>query len=147
MAQPRPSRAHVVGRTVAVALLAAAPAGTLGIPPFDHITPAAGGLSVLLRCPVACVAAAVLRSVPARWPGADGPLSDPAPYRQGLLLGRFIQAFALRSQRIGGVRRDSWAHMPAVAPAPSASRWFWLQTIAFGDSRLHHRHRYATDVA
>jgi len=147
MAQPRPSRAHVAGRTVAVALLAAAPAGTLGIPPFDHITPAAGGLPVLLRCPVACVAAAALLSVPAHRPGADGPLADPAPYCRGLLLGRFIQAFALRSQRTSRVRRGSWAHMPAVAPAPSASRWFWLQSIAFGDSRLHHRHRYATYVA
>jgi hypothetical protein len=66
MAQPRPSRAHVAGRTMAVVLLAAAPAG---IPSFDHITPAAGALPVLLPCPVACVAAAALLSVLARLPG------------------------------------------------------------------------------
>jgi hypothetical protein len=71
MAQPRPSRAHVAGRTVTVALLAAAPAGTLGIPSFDHITPAAGGLPALLRCPVACVAAAALL-VRARPPAGRG---------------------------------------------------------------------------
>jgi hypothetical protein len=125
MAQPRPSRAQVTGRSAAVVLLAAAAAGTPGIPPFDHITPAAGGLPVFLACPVACAAAAAFLSVPAR----------------------FIQPFTVLSQRISGVRRGSRAHMPAVAPAPYASRWFWLQTIAFGDSRLHHRHRYVTYVA
>jgi len=83
MAQPRPSRAQVTGRSAAVVLLAAAAAGTPGIPPFDRVTPAARGLPVFLACPVACAAAAALVSVPAR----------------------FIQPFTVRSQRISGVRR------------------------------------------
>jgi hypothetical protein len=44
MAQPRPSRAHVTGWIVALALLAAAPAGTLGISSLDHTTRLAGGI-------------------------------------------------------------------------------------------------------
>ena len=64
MAQPRPLRVHVTGRTAAVVLLAAAPAGTPGIPSFDRVTH--GGLPVLLPCPVACAAAKALLSVPTR---------------------------------------------------------------------------------
>jgi len=109
MAQPSPSRAHVTGRTAAAVLLAAAPAGTPGIPPFDHITPAAGGLPVLLPCPVACAAAAALLSVPTRGPGPQAAGVMTVSSRRGnatggceevvlnrrddssLFLGRFIQ--------------------------------------------------------
>ena len=151
MAQPSPSRAHVTGRTAAVVLLAAAPAGTPGIPPFDHITPAAGGLPVLLPCPVACAAAAALLSVPTRQPGPAGCWGNDRPQQtrqrdEGMRGGclkpqrRFIPlSWPLhpgpdhgRGQRLSGVRRGSRAHMPAVAPVPYASRWFRLQTIALG---------------
>jgi len=44
MAQPRPSLAHVTGWIVALGLLPATPAGTLGIPSFDHTTRLAGGI-------------------------------------------------------------------------------------------------------
>ena len=151
MAQPRPSRAHVAGRSVAVVLLAAAPAGTPGIPSFDHITPAAGGLPVLLPCPVACAAAAALLSVPARqaalagcW-GSDRPQQtrqrDQAmrggclkPQRRFIPLSWPLQPAPDygRGQRLSGVRRGSRAHMPAVAPALNASRRLWLQSIALG---------------
>jgi hypothetical protein len=42
MAPPRPSRAHVTGRIVALILLAAAPAGTPWIASYSHTTAAAG---------------------------------------------------------------------------------------------------------
>jgi hypothetical protein len=149
MAQPRPSRAHVTGRTAAIVLLAASPAGTPGIPSFDRITP--GGLPVLLPCPVACAAAAALLSVPARQAAPAGCWGNDRPQQtrrcdeamRGRCLKpqrRFIPlSWPLhpgpdhgRGQRLGGARRGSRAHMPAVAPVPYASRWFRLQTIALG---------------
>src|SRR5262245_37845269 len=69
MAQPGPSRAHVAGRRTAVVLLPAAPARTLRIRSLDHTTPATGGISFPLPCPLTRPAAVGLPSAPARLPG------------------------------------------------------------------------------
>ena len=45
MAQPRPSGTHATGWIVALALLAAAPAGGPWIASFDHTAPAAGDVA------------------------------------------------------------------------------------------------------
>ena len=65
MAQPRPSRAHVTGRIVALALLAAAPAGTPWIAPSEHTTRLAGGIPFFHPYPLMWVTAvAILPAVP-----------------------------------------------------------------------------------